>query len=260
MRIRNDYGQQIFWRAFRENDTIYGVGLKQGTIAKDKTGSWREDSFSKIKIEIKKKNMVGKFLTRAGTKFNMTDDMIVDAGGKLAVARLTLSDQDTATVRRHGLQFVDLRGFDEKVERQVTSSIESVFSTSSGFERLNGSETAWSVEGKVGGKIGKTKEAEISAGFQQRTIEQLTERHSETVSHVWKQSWQDTFPLTPGKIHAIDIAWIVGMRTGKATYFGEEAVYSAVVSAKAELTTASSYAAPEEMPEDVRAAWNATKG
>lgn len=260
MRIRNDYDGKIFWRAFRQNDTIYGVGLRQGKIAKDKQGEWHDDSFPKIKIEIKKNGLTGKFLTKPGKRYGMDDDLIVNAKGKLSVAALELSDVSGEEVTRHDFQFVDLRDFNKRMNREVSSSIQNVFSSTDGFQSVASDETTWSVGGKVGGKIKKGKKGEISAGFESKVRNELTASHETTVTDIWTRSWTDKIEFDPRRIHALEIVWTIGMRLGRATYFGEQTTFSVVSSATPSVTAISSFRRPEEMPQPMLQEWTRLHG
>ena len=58
MRIQNNYGEKVYWRAFKGDDTVYVVGLHQGEIDAGKSDSWRNDSFANIKVEVKTGDIV----------------------------------------------------------------------------------------------------------------------------------------------------------------------------------------------------------
>lgn len=258
MRIRNNFKEKIYWRAFKGDDTAYVIGLNQGAIDPGHIGKWRDDSFSQIKVEIKTGDIVfsKQVLARAGRRFNMTDDLVVDNNGELDVAIIKRSEGSLVSVQRTNLQFFDARNFNEATIREITFSIENAFSASEGFQQSHEHSQTWSVGGKVGGDIGKknkgTGGAELSAQFQDRVVDALETTFKKQVTTVWKQSVSDTFTFQPGKIYAIEVTWRVMLQEGDVAYFGEKTSYSVVASAHGTLTTPSAFESVEAMPEHLR--------
>lgn len=87
MRITNQYPEKIYWRAFKGEDTSYVIGLREGNIDPSKTGTWVDDSFPEIKVEVKSGNppFSTKVLAPAGRRFPMTADLMVTETGDLVV-------------------------------------------------------------------------------------------------------------------------------------------------------------------------------
>ena len=63
MRITNESNQKVFWRIFKADDTVYVIGLYESLLDSNKTGSWRDDSFPNIKVEVKSGHIFGDKLT-----------------------------------------------------------------------------------------------------------------------------------------------------------------------------------------------------
>lgn len=266
MRIKNNYGEKIYWRAFKGDDTAYVVGLHQDTTDPGKESSWRDDSFPDIKVEVKLGDIVfsSKVLASAGRRFQMTDDLVVSSNGALDVAKVELKKGALVSERRTDIQFFDARNFNEATTREITFAIENAFSASRGFQRSHGHEQTWTVGGKMGGELGEKDVAkvssEISAQFQDKVVDSLQNSYSEQVSKVWKQSVSDKFTFQPNKIYAIEVTWDVQLEEGVVSYFDEQTSYSVVASAKGSLTTPSAYSSINEMPQHLQEQYNAFAG
>ncbi len=263
MKIKNKYSEKIYWRAFKGDDTVYTVGLAQGSADPGGEDSWRDDSFPSIKVEVKTGDIVfsKKVLARAGRTFNITDDLVVDKEGQLDVAKVELKQAALVSERRTDVQFFDARNFNETTTREITFSIENAFSASRGFQQGHEHSQTWTVGGNVGGELGiKDKKsggsaavnAEVSVQFEDKVVESLQNSYSEQVSKVWKQSVSDKFTFQPGKIYAIEVTWDVEIQEGMVSYFDQQASYSVVSSAKGNLTTPSAYLSVAEMPDDLK--------
>src|SRR5579871_4077706 len=122
MKIKNEYGEKVYWRAFKGDDTSYVVGLSQGSVDSGGTATWRDDSFPEIKVEAKTGDIVfsKKVLASAGTKFKMTDDLVVTSSGDLTVAQVKFSaDRGQETAKRSDI--------DRKSTRLNSSHVESSY-------------------------------------------------------------------------------------------------------------------------------------
>ena len=87
MQITNQYSEKVFWRAFRGEDNIYAIGLKEGALDQGNRDQWIDTSFPEIKVEVKSGGAPfhAKTLVPAGPKFKMTDNLLVTATGQLVV-------------------------------------------------------------------------------------------------------------------------------------------------------------------------------
>lgn len=262
MLIKNDYNEKVFWRAFKSSDTSYVFGLKQGSIDPGGTDSWIDDSFPKIKVEVKTGDIVFSkaVLAFAGPIFNMRDELNVDQAGKLVLATVNLTlDQGQKSEKRSHLQFVDLRNFNADVERTMTSRVSQAFSNKESFEHSSGHEQTWTVGGKVGGTIGKKDEAsvssELSMGFSDKVTDALKASSETVVNSVWEQSWSDKLKFSPGKLYAIEVVWTITLDCGTATYLGQKTSYSVVRSAVPNLLKPSGYDSPEKLPAAYQESW-----
>lgn len=256
MRISNNSKSKVYWRAFKHTDNVYVVGLKDGLIDPGKTASWDNQSFPKIKVEIKTDGLFQKILVGAGRHFSIHDDLDFD-GTSLTRAEVEFSAMTTRVVSRVDLQVIDLRRFDDQITRTLESRFERVFSAATGVEDVSSNETTWSIEGSVGGKLPKRLPGEkvtISAGWTNKITKSLTINNEKSVKEMWAQSWVDQVPLAPHKIHVIRVTWEVTIRSGGASYFGETGEVSIAGSASAKLTEMSSYDRVEDLPETAREA------
>ncbi|MDD9945299.1 MAG: hypothetical protein OXU20_29925, partial [Myxococcales bacterium] len=86
MRLKNNYTSDIYWRIFHWNDTVCAVGLKDGTLEPGQEMTWIDNSFSQYKIEIKKHSFFKEFLIRAGRRYSMDQDLVVNGSGRLTIA------------------------------------------------------------------------------------------------------------------------------------------------------------------------------
>lgn len=261
MHIKNNYSEKIYWRAFKGDDTVYTIGLAQGEIDKGKEGSWRDDSFPQIKVEIKTGDTVfsEKVLARAGQTFSITDDLTVDAKGTLSKAEVSMTGARMVSVKKSDYQFFDARHHDSATPRKIKFSIENAFSASEGFEQAHEHSQTWSVEGKVGGSISAKKgdvkgsgSAEVSVGFEDKVVDSLQNTYQQRVNSVWGQSVEDTITFQPGKLYAIEMVWAVDVQEGTVSYFGESTSFSVVSSVKGSLTTPTAFNSAEEMPDRLK--------
>ena len=262
MRLTNNYKEKIYWRAFKADDTAYITGLKQGIVDPGKTDSWRDDSFPRIKVEAKLGDIVfsSAVLAAAGPHFDMSDDLVVNADGQLAVATVRLlTDRGQTTEKRSDIQFIDLRAFSAPVERTVSSRFETAFASTESFGRTSTHEQTWTAGGKIGGLIGKKDEgnvnAELSVQFQDKVVDALAKTSTQAVTTVWGQTWSDKLQLAGGKVYVIEVVWTLTLDVGTATYFGERAKFSVVRSATPSLLKPSEYASPEALPAQYKKKW-----
>ena len=265
MKIKNLSDQKIYWRAFKGDDTVYVVGLAQGDIDKGQTGSWRDDSFSEIKIEIKYGDIVfsSGWPVRAGRKFNMTDDLVFD-GSNLDVAKITPEGPTNArSVMLKDVQFVDTRGFNQKVTREITSALQNTLTTSQGLQLSHEHSQTWTAGGKIGGTLGqknvKSASGEVSVQFQDAVKDYLGKTYSQQVSSVWSKTVKDTFTFDPGFLYAIEVIWSVTLEEGFISYFGEKSSYSVVKSADGNLTRPTKFGSENEMSDDLKKRYSAFK-
>jgi hypothetical protein len=259
MRITNESNQKVFWRIFKADDTVYVIGLYESLLDSNKTGSWRDDSFPNIKVEVKSGHIFGDMLARAGTKFQMTDDLVFTKDGNLQVAEPKLvTDRGQETVKRSDIQFIDLRGFDGPVERTVTSRMSTTFSSTAMSESSSSHEQSWTVGAKFGGHIGEKGKpganAEISVQFVDKVENSLRNSYQSTVTSVWEKSVSDKLSFKAGKLYVVETVWSLTLDKGTAIYFGEKTTYSAVRSADAELLKPSAYDSEEKLPANYREA------
>jgi hypothetical protein len=209
----------VFWRIFKADDTAYAFGLYESLLDPNQTGSWRDDSFPDIKVEVKLNDIFGKILARAGGKFKMTDDLVFTKDGNLQVAEPKLvTDRGQETVTRSDIQFIDLRGFDGTVERTVTSRVSTTFSSTATWESSSSHEQAWTVGAKIGGHIGEKNKpganAEISAQFQDKVVNALRNSYQSTVNSVWEKSVSDKLSFKAGKLYVLETVWSLTLDKG----------------------------------------------
>jgi hypothetical protein len=257
MRITNESNKKVFWRIFKADDTAYVVGLYESDLDSNKTGSWRDDSFPDIKVEVKTDGIFKEILARAGTKFKMTDDLVFTKDGNLQLAEPKLvTDQGQETVKRSDIQFIDLRGFNGTQERTVTSRVSSTFSSTAISESSSSHEQTWTAGGKIAGRIGEKNKpggsAEISAQFQDKVVNALRNSYQSTVTSVWEKSVSDKLSFTAGKLYVMETIWSLTLDKGTANYFGERTTYTVVRSADAQLLKPSAYDSEEKLPKEYR--------
>jgi len=260
VQISNEHNQEVFWRIFKADDTAYVVGLYESTLQPNKTGSWRDDSFPDIKVEVKSNGIFGEVLARAGAKFKMTDDLIFTKDRGLQVAEPKLfTDRGHETVKRSDIEFIDLRSFDGTVERTVISRVSTTFSSTAMSEWSSSHEQTWTVGGKIGGHIGEKNKpganAEISAQFQDKVVNALRNSYQSTVTSVWEKSVSDKLNFKAGKLYVLETVWSLTLDKGTATYLGDRTTYSVVRSADAELLKPSAYDSEQGLPEEYRRKW-----
>jgi hypothetical protein len=264
MKIKNQSGNKIFWRVFKGDDTVYVIGLAEGTIDGGGTGSWRDDSFSEVKVEIKDgKSVFDKQLVRAGRKFNMTDDLVFD-GSNLDIAKINQEGPTTArSATLKDVQFVDTRSFNQKVTREITSALQNALTTTQGLQLSHEHSQTWTAGGKLGGTLGEKDvsqaSAEVSAQFQDVVKDFLQKSYTQQVSSVWSKTVKDTFAFDPGFLYAVEVIWSVTLEEGFISYFGEKTSYSVVKTADGSLTRPTKFGSENDMPEDLRTKFNSFK-
>ena len=258
MKIKNLSGSKIFWRVFKGDDTVYMIGLADGNIDGGQTGSWRDDSFSEIKVEIKEggKGVFAKELVRAGRKFNMTDDLVFD-GSNLDIAKISQEGPtNSRTAMLKDVQFVDTRGFNQKVTREITSALQNTLTTSQGLQLSHEHSQTWTAGGKLGGMLGqkdvKNVSGEVSVQFQDAVKDFLGKTYNQQVSSVWSRTVKDTLAFDPAALYAIEVLWSVTLEEGFISYFGEKTSYSVVKTADGSLTRPTRFGSENEMSEDLK--------
>lgn len=264
MRIRNQFSEKIYWRAFKGDDTAYVVGLNQGSIDPNQVGSWRDDSFSDIKIEVKTGDIVfsKEVLVRAGQKFSMKDDLILTSDRNLIVAAASFENaKDSPPVKIVDVQFVDTRGTNKPMNREVTSTLQNTYTATQALLDTHSHTQTWTAGGKVGGLIGKKDEGnvsgEVSVQFQDAVVDSLQKSYTEQISSVWSKTVKDSFSFDSGFIYAIEVIWLVTQVEGSVSYFGQRTLYTVVKSANGSLTRPTAYKTVEEMPPDIKAKFQA---
>jgi len=277
MRIKNMSNKPIIWRAFKGDDTSFAVDLTWGRIGKvddngAHTSSWRDDSFAVIKVEIRWDHLLQEVLIPPGQKFNITDDLVFD-DKTLEVAKVTQeSAKKTRSVILKDTQFVDTRGFNKDMTREITSAVENSLTTSQDLKTSHEHAQGWTVKGQFGGNIGPSIPAEGQAGsgsgakfglsveFQDSVTDFLQKSYSEQVSSVWSRTVRDTMTFEPGSLYAVEVFWSVIVEEGAISYFGERSAFSVVKSADGNLTKPTRFKSEDEMSADLRATYNALKG
>lgn len=248
MRILNKFNGQIFWRAFKGDDTAFMFGLAEGFINKDQIGGWREDSFPNIKIEIKAGD---RFLTRAGQFFEMKDDLIVDGNGRLAKANVSITAVRPVTKRVAIVDFHDNRRstqavpITEEILRQHTQTVvEAITNTQEHAQ-------TWTVGGEIGGEL-KGVEGSVSAEFQDEVKITLEKRYETSIETTWASKATASFQSLPGKITVYEKRWNIQVDEGSAEYMGERVAFTALAGATGQLTILSEFNSVAEMPAHLR--------
>ncbi|MEM7237047.1 MAG: hypothetical protein AAF501_04400 [Pseudomonadota bacterium] len=158
------------------------------------------------------------------------------------------------TITRDDEQVIDLRRFDNRVDRTIESHVSQVFSSSTGVEKLSTNQTTWTVRGEVGGKLAKIPGAigKLSVDWTNKITETITTDERMDIQKFWSTKWTDKVPLAPGKIHVIRVRWVVTCLAGKFGCFGETGMASMMTSATPRMSEFSSYDKLEEVPEETR--------
>ena len=244
MRILNEYSNEVFWRAFRPNAKLKWIGLKSGKIASNKSISWHDDSFPKIKVEIKKKNAFSKAYVKSGQHFKMGTDLIFTADKELVVARVNLGEATEEVHREEDVVFRDLRNTPTDIKETITSRSSEVFSAATSVTGTSTSESTWSVEGKIGGKIKKKKmsgKGELSAGWSSTVSTSMEETYASSITKLWSIEQSQEFTLSHGLLHQIKTEWEITTQTLPADYFGETGEVTLITKATASGVTIESF-------------------
>lgn len=274
MKIKNQSGGFIFWRAFKGDDTSYMSGVAEGFLGKGETGLWRDDSFSEIKVEIKEGFLpssnpllalgqlaAARQFVRPGRKFKMTDDLVFD-GTNLEVAKITVEGlTNTRSVTLKDVQFFDARNWNQDSNpREITSTLQNTLTTSQGLQLSHQHAQTWTAGGKLGGTLGNKDEwggsGEVSLQFKDVVTDYLQNTYTQQVSSVWSKTIKDTINFKRGFLYAVEVIWSVTLEEGFISYFGEKSSYSVVKNADSSLTRPSVFKSEDEMPEDLRIKYN----
>jgi hypothetical protein len=266
VKITNNYSEKVYWRAFKDSDTSYVIGLHQGIIDAGGEDEWIDDSFPNVKVEAKLGDIVfsTKVLATPGQSFTMQDDLIVTSQGKLIKGVVSLQPTGgTETVTSSDILFVDTTGFDQPVTRELTSRASTAFTSSSAFENTTGHEQTWSVNGKFGGGVkgdGGELSGEVSGGYEDKMINELKHSYGQAVEQQWEQSWTDTLTFPARKFNVLEVQWTVTFDKGTASYLARTAEYRVVRSITPSVLKPTSYDSAADLPPEYAAAWTlATK-
>ncbi len=258
MRIKNEYPEKIYWRAFKPSDMVHLVGLHQGSIERGQIGEWREDTIDEIKVEVKTGDIVfsKKWLFHAGQIFQMTDDLVLNQAGHLSVAEVDLDWTEPEKTTFTDVTFIDMLSFNTVLERTVKFSLENSLFARQQMQQTREHEQTWTAGAKVGGTLKKkdvgSASAEISAQFQDKVTKRLTKEYEEQVKSVWSKSVEDKFTFQPGKLYVVAVDWTIEMKKGLARHFGEEADFTALSSASASHIRLRALDSEEQMDPDLR--------
>jgi hypothetical protein len=262
MRIKNEYDQTIYWRTFKPDETVYGIGLKQGQVERGKTDEWRDDSWRTVKLEVKLGDIIfsSKVLASAGRIFNMTDDLILTKDGRLEVAQVKLSLSGTFDhSTRTEIRFVDRRGHTGDFTQTVTSKLSATTTDSETNESISSHEQTWTAGGQLGGTLGKEDSshasAQLSAQFEDKVLNSLRSSYETSLSQMWEKTTEDAITFEGGEIHAVKSVWALKSERGTAEYFGERTEFSVLKSADSSAIKTSAYESPEKMPPEYLQKW-----
>jgi hypothetical protein len=262
MRIRNEYSENVHWRAFKPDDTVYLTGITQGVVEPGRVTTWREDSYGSFKVEAKLGDIVfsSKVLAPAGRIFKMTDDLVVSRDGTLDLAQVKFVYREPEHIHGSHIQFFDARKNDAPWSRTVKSKAEAAFSETRVTETIASREQTWTVGGKLGGALGKQDgshaNAELSAQFEDKVVTSLRTSHEKALTQTWEKEVSDTLTFSPGKLYVVETIWTFTFDRGTATYFGEATDFTVVRSAQPGILRPLAFDGPENFPEQYMKTWH----
>ncbi|MEO6902628.1 MAG: hypothetical protein ABI315_05685 [Bacteroidia bacterium] len=73
MKITSNYVKKIFWRIFKHDDTVCGLGINEGTIEPGHSATPDMKNYNLVKLEIKEGGLLGKILSPASSGYLFTD-------------------------------------------------------------------------------------------------------------------------------------------------------------------------------------------
>ena len=266
MRLQNNYSTTIHWRTFDPKDTNYFSGLSQGSLAPGRSTNWRNPHDDQFQMEVKTGDIVfsTNVLESARTdrlRHNNKDYVVAKDGEVIEV--LTTKKRKTKQVNVSDIEFVNLLKAVNPFTREREYVIQKSDTVVNSVESMHEHAQTWRLDGsfssKVGGTIGPISAESgptLSAGFEDKVTDKLTQTYKHEVTSAWSETVKEGFECPAGHITVIERVWTLTIEEGVIADLDEKAKYSVLRGAKGRVLSVQSYKSFREMPTRYRQAWS----
>jgi len=255
----------VFWRTFNRSDTVYLIGLREGTVGNGGSVTYNNPT-NFFQMELKRGDLFGSTLVAAGRVYSNDDEYILtDAGDFLSVedaASVTIDQGFKFQPYGSVAQFFTQGSTDSSIT--ITSTITQTTTQSGSSQTTVTSEASDETDTQVGGKesasggsslkLGVELSESVSSKVSDKISEVVSKQLSVTVSTQSTYSEVQPITLKGGKLTAIESSWQRRYVTGSVTlgslHFTYDATLGYVGSRKV-----SEYDSPDALPPELMAAY-----
>jgi hypothetical protein len=266
MKLQNNFSTKVFWRTFDSKDTSRSTGLAQGSIKPGRSINWRNPHDDVFQMEIKTGDIVFSTSVLEGARtdrlrHNNKDYAVARNGAVVEVLDIKNSRSKHVTVT--DISFVNLLDSVNPVQRDEEYVIQKSETVVNTVENTHEHAQTWRLDGsfssKVGGTIGPVSaEASptISAGFEDKVTDKLTETYQHEVTTAWSEKVNEGFECPASHITVIERVWTLTIEEGIVADLDEEARYSVLRGAKGRVLSVQNYKSFGAMPTRYKKAWS----
>lgn len=266
MKFTSNWSQgALFWRTFNKGDTVYLVGLRDGTIDNGATVSYENPS-GFFQLELKRGGLFGQTLVPPGHVYANDDEYIVTDDG----AMISVEDAASVTIdpgfkfQPYGsvVQFFSQGSTDSSIT--ITSTVTQTTTQSGSSQTTISSEASDETDSQVGGKetasggtglkLGVEVSESVSSKVSSKISEVVSTQLSVTVATATTYTEVQPITLKAGKLTAIESSWqrryVTGSVVVGASHFTYDATIGYVSSRKV-----SEFDSPDDLPPELMAAY-----
>lgn len=266
MKFTSNWSQgAVYWRTFNKNDTVYIIGLKEGTVMNGGTAEF-DDPSGFFQMELKRGGLFGQTLVPAGHVYSDSDEYILlDNGDFKSVEDAAVITIDPGfKFQPYGsvVQFFSAGAADSTIT--ITSSLQQTLSETGSNQTTVSQEATNESNTQVGGKETTNIDAGLKVGVE------LTESYSDKVTNKISQTIvnqmsvtmstqttyteNQTFTLKANRLTAVQTTWQRRYLTGGVTIGTHHLGYDATLGYLGSRLI-SDYASPDQLPPELMAAY-----
>lgn len=269
MKFTSNYKSTVFWRTFTKDDTVYIIGLREGTVGNGGVVNY-DNPANAFQMELKLGGLFGKTLVAAGHVYANSDEYILTEQGEF----ISVVDAVSVSVDPAGIQ-VEPSGahvyqFFRQGEAAATLTITSTITqtiTQSGSTQTTVTTEATDEHGtQIGAKETASAGDKLKLGVElsQQFSDKVTNKISDVVATMMNvavstqatYTEQEPIILPAGKLTSLETSWQRRFVTGSFTLGNAKATFDATLgymSSRADLT----WNSPDDLPPTLLSAYMA---
>jgi hypothetical protein len=266
MKFTSNWSQgAVFWRTFSKNDTVYIIGLSQGTVLNGGTAEFNAPS-GFFQMELKRGGLFGPTLVPAGHVYSDSDEYILLDDGEFK----SVEDAAVVTIdpgfkfQPYGsvVQFFSAGAADSAIK--ITSALQQTVSTAGSNQTTVSQEASNENTTQVGGKQSANFGTDVKVGVElsESFSNKVTDKISQTIvnqmsvsiSTQTTYSEEQTITLKANRLTAVQTSWQRRFLTGGVNLGSHHLTYDATVGYMGSRLI-SDYASPDKLPPELMAAY-----